>query len=785
MKKLVLILIPFIISCAAYKQLKPVPEPVSVEKGYVQLKDDGDPFELDQGKSYYIEFPAPIADDFYLLANFSDELKPYVKFASAFNTDDGPLDAIVDVAPDGVEEMVWSIDRHVQKFYLILEKIPADVKLNLKYRYLPRWRYKFESQRDAFKEMLGKNKTDRSVYDKIGKGFDQSGFDFDSNIDVVERKNSSIISLYKQFGAIENLFPTELVNSADSAYQNFLNLKEDIEIERTFQENYLSTLRVLKGLRETASDMPGFSAMAPNLLEFMKQKERYPENVLTQVRHQIDSRLDELPPFYDDQIRKKNNYSVVKLNTENIDDLYAAIGRSQPENYKELAAFVTSFNQKSNAVQLLRKEIDGFKKKIQTTKSWPNNSFFTKALKKLQGYQSELPAAGFSENGSYAKTKAARLLNSQIHGLYNESIRLKDDYARAADVVRTLNGSAKRNDYKSMLKRLKQNSDLSFFRSIYSDLDAKYFAQEQKTILRALKRGKWSLAEASLKSLFHEKNFVNAKKSTAQSLKLVKVLEDSLVSRVENATRKRVDTFVRDNYTKLDGIEALYQNPVFEPAWNITFTSGSARQLEVRKKALTQRLTKLKEQVFPANAIKALYKDFTANINDNGVKKARAIVSHGKHYKGTDKVIKRLVGECDPLASKWLSKNLEYRNVYALPISNNPSGENTYLFRINIRIPTDARFPVYDVSIKLPKSIAQGAAAQAWYEKMTMNKKILKPEGRFTITTPNAKNNYTAMLSPLSVEKDADSVLEVRFKSNGLKVFEVSLMAQKPILRKN
>ena len=785
MKKIVLILIPFIVSCAAYKQLKPVPEPVSQEKGYVQLKDDGDPFELDAGKSYYIEFPAPVADDFYLLVTIGNDLKSHIKFASSFDADKGPLDNIVNEAPGDAAEMVWPIDKHVQKFYLILEKIPADIKLDLNYRYLPQWRYKFESQRDAFKELLEKNKTDRSEYQKIGKGLDLNRFDYDAAIQALERKNATVISLYKQFTDIEKLFPADILNSSDPAYQDFLDLKEDIQLERTFQENYLATLKVLKGLHQSASDMPSFAAMAPELLKFLDEKDRYPDNVVTEVKHQVDARLDELPPYYQDQIRKKSNYKVIDLNTEDIGRLYEAIGRTQPEEYQTLASFVRSFNRKSNAVQVLRKDIDNLKKEVLSAKDWPNTAFFNKALKKLRGYQSELPSAGFSGFGAYGKSKAARLLNSQIHGLHNEAIRLKDDYGRAAEIAGNLNKMAAQKNYKAMLKLLRQNGDLSFLRTIYSGLDARYLKKAEQSIKGALKQEKWALAESNLKSLYQERNFINVKKSAPRRLRLVKSLEDSLVNRVERATRERVDAFVRDNYTNVDDVDGMYDNPVFKPAWNITFTSGSARQLEQRKQALVKRLTKLKEQVFPAHAIKALYKDFTANINDNGVKKARAIVVHGKHYKGKDKTIRRLVAECDPWASKWLTKNLEYRKVYALPVSNNPTGENTYVFRVNIRIPTKARFPVYDVSIKLPRELAQNASAKSWYQKMTMNKKILKPQGRFTITTPNAKNNYTALLTPLSVEKNADSVLEVRFKYKGLRVFEVSLMAQKPILRKN
>ncbi|MGD9900125.1 MAG: hypothetical protein AB7T22_13460, partial [Calditrichaceae bacterium] len=235
----------------------------------------------------------------------------------------------------------------------------------------------------------------------------------------------------------------------------------------------------------------------------------------------------------------------------------------------------------------------------------------------------------------------------------------------------------------------------------------------------------------------------------------------------------------------LDGLEDIYNSPVFLPAHDITFTSGSQQELQNRKKALMERLLFFKEQVFPAQAIEKLYKEFSRDPGDNGVLKARAIVIHGNHYKGTDRKIKNLVAECDPWASKWITSPKDYRKIYVLPVSSNKLGENEYVFRVNLRLPSDARFPVFDVNIKLPKEIAKNAGERQWYDQMTMNKNLLKNEGRFTITAPGPQNDYECQISPLQMVKDGDNVLEVRFKHPSFKVLEVSLMAQKPIIKKN
>jgi hypothetical protein len=195
-------------------------------------------------------------------------------------------------------------------------------------------------------------------------------------------------------------------------------------------------------------------------------------------------------------------------------------------------------------------------------------------------------------------------------------------------------------------------------------------------------------------------------------------------------------------------------------------------------------LAKLKEDEFPAKAIKLLYDEFMKRPGDKGVLKARAVVSHGKHYKGDNKEIKRRIHECDPYGPKWIVEPTKYRRVFALPITTN-KGENTYLARLNIRVETDAKFPVYDVNIKLPESVAKNAGSSQWYDKITLDKEPLKSEGRFTITTPTAANGFECQITPVRMKKDENNFLDIYFKHDALTVLPVSVMVQKPLIKKN
>ena len=194
---------------------------------------------------------------------------------------------------------------------------------------------------------------------------------------------------------------------------------------------------------------------------------------------------------------------------------------------------------------------------------------------------------------------------------------------------------------------------------------------------------------------------------------------------------------------------------------------------------------KMKANEFPAKAIKLLYDEFTKSPQDNGVLKARAIVAHGSHYQGTDKDIKIRIAECDPNIAKLITKPKDYRRVFALPVTSKQHGKNKYVVRLNVNIPTDAMFPVYDVNVKLPKEISQNAAAEKWYDDITLNKKQLKNEGRFSIGSPGPSNDYECQITPVQMNKDQSNILEVTFSYDAFKPFIVSVMVQKPIIKKN
>jgi hypothetical protein len=402
----------------------------------------------------------------------------------------------------------------------------------------------------------------------------------------------------------------------------------------------------------------------------------------------------------------------------------------------------------------------------------------------MSAVQALVPAGLDVSFGSYQGYPCAQKLNQELVVLNADVKKLSGLYREADALVRQINALKGKRDYSAMIGILKQNMHLDFLLDKYRELDRMSIEQQAKTISKALAGYAWAGAEGALKKMHADRNFLDPSMLTVKE-GVVSDYEDSLYSRVEKMTRTRVNRFCDSNVTTYENIDSLYTDSVFLPAYDITFSSGGRRDLVERKERLVADLAKLKENEFPARSIKLLYEQFVKTPGDNGVLKARAIVAHGKHYTGDDKEIKKRVSEADPLLAKWITKPKIYRRVLVVPVTDNQRGKNKYIVRFYINIPTEAVFPVYDVNIKLPKEVVRNAASKQWYESISCNKKLLKSEGRFSIIAPTAANGYECQITPVQMNKNKANFLEIVFKHKALKVLPVSVMVQKPIIKKN
>ena len=777
--------------CATYKQLKPKAPLSPVEQGYLEIKQEQKEFELKKNNKYYIAYPAAQDNNFYLILNIADKSKLRSSATAELLKESKPGVKLPDESPYPDTISAYPVGKSASVYYWLIDTVPADMVLKVKYRYVPQWRYKFETHHTRFRATFQQNLVDRKVYKGISSAASLNGFNYPLAMDTIGKHSAKLDKLHAELLAIENIFPASILNSKDVAYQNYVTLKKELEEEIAFQNNFRATLEFFYLEEQSKGNPFEFLARIENFIGYFANKQRYADNVLNTAKTIMNTRLAELPAAYDQRLTIKDDAKILNADyfrlaqLGRINALYDSMGTSITPELALLSKFVIDFNTKSAIVLVLRDSLDKIVKDVSEGPAMPGDDFFRSIVERMNTLGKSAPTPIDAAYGKYQSFKCATALNLIISQLKTDGAKLMTGYQQAESVVAQVNGFKARTDYASMITVLRQNMGLQFLIDKYRDLDRISVSEQTRAITSMLESGGWPQAETALQKLHTDQNFLNPSGIIAQKESAVRDLEDSLYTRVERLTRTKVNQFCEEKISVLENVDSLYSDSVFLPTYNITFSSGSAKKLVDRKNQLVTDLAKLKENEFPAKAIKLLYEQFIKNPDDNGVLKARAIVTHSKHYTGTDKDLKIRVAEVNPLLPKLISKPTDYRRIFVMPVTDNRRGKNKYVFRINVNIPTEAMFPVYDVNVKLPKEVAQNAAASQWFDEMLLNKKQLKNEGRFTITAPGPANEYECQITPVQMNKDQNNILEVSFTYPAFKVFSVSAMVQKPIIKKN
>jgi hypothetical protein len=792
MKFRILLLTSLLISvnCATYQKLQPKPEIQNREAGYIELKKGKKDFELKKDKKYFVAFPAPQYDYFYLIITSPQKQK----FTSTFTGDfvkqrPGKLIADETWSPDTM--IAYPVDKSKPYFFWLIEQVPQKIEnLSLKYRYAPQWRFKFEHKYATYKEILAKNIVDRGVYQAIGTSINLESFNFALVIDTVSRHTAELQALQKELLALESIFPPDLVNSTDVAYLNYRKLKGELDDEVNFQTNYAAALNFFFRENQTRGNIFAFLGHTGDFITYFAMKDKLPQNIARESNRLLQKRIAELPSFFDQRLQAKDDAKPLDTGffrlgaVARLGELHTVSGLTMSPELSAAMKFMAAFDAKSKAFAAVRDSLDRISKAVKEGPKMPSDDFFRVINARIGALQAIVPSGIDESYGKYQKFACAQKLNQEL-GAYTADLQKQiAQYRNAEEIVRQLNVLKGQRDYSAMIGLLKQNMQLGFLIDKYRELDKMSIEEQAKNISAALAGNSWAGAEGALKKLHSDKNFLDPSMLTVKE-GVVQDYEDSLYSKVESMTRARVNKFCDSNVTTYENIDSLYSDSVFLPVYDITFSSGNRKDLSERKDKLVADLAAMKENEFPARSIKLLYEQFVKTPEDNGVLKARAIVAHGKHYTGSDKEITFRVSEADPLLAKWITKPKEYRRVLVVPVTDNQNGKNKYVVRFNINVPTDAVFPVYDVNIKLPKGVAQNAASSQWYESISCNKKLLKSEGRFSITAPTAANGFECQISPVQMNKDQANFLEIVFYYGALKVFPVSVMVQKPIIKKN
>ncbi len=724
--------------CATFKQLEPQPEVSSVERGYIELKDDKDNFELDKDGKYFIKFPAPPKDKFYLVLVTSSKPSLRSFLTSTFEDEKTPGPPITDEGSLSDSILVFAVDRSVPMFYWIIESA-SDQVLSIRYRYAPQWRYTFENTYAAYQKTLADNTVNRSTYNSMDARYDLDKLDLSGEIQRVDQRTAAISAMNEELLRLASIFPADIAASKDTAYEQYVAFKAQVDDELTFQKNFSTVLTLFKKEKDTRGNTALFLESAPYFTEIASQRDRFPAGVRAKIVHVLYARLAEVAPFLDGMIRTKTDISKISPapSVAVVGGLYTACDRQMPRETEALLRFITRFNTEAEGLQSSNAKFEALNSQFNSGGEASTEAFYADLAAKATGLKASIPEPQASRIERYGSYPSATVLTREITVASNRADDLVAMYQSAASIAANIGGRM------------------------------------------------WGSAESGLRELHDQRGVSASPEITAQRSTLVNRFESGIYTAVKSASEQRIDAFIKAHEVAIDSVAILYADSAFLPVHQLTFSSLGSSELMRKRREIEGYLENIKFNQFPESSIKAIYAEFLRNSRERGVEKARAIVDHGKFYKGNDKQVKGLITECDVQAAKWIIRPKEYRKLFALPVTSNKNGENEYMFRIRLQIPSEAEFPVFDVNIKLPQDIAEKAGQTQWYESMTIDKKPLKNEGRFRITAPTAENNYETLITPLQMDKDGRNVLEVRFKYPGFRVFEVSLMAQVPIIRKN
>jgi hypothetical protein len=778
------ILIIIMAGCAAYKELEPVPQISFIEDGYIELMDDDERFELSEGNKYFIRFPQPVTENIYLALSFKDKSAISSYLTRAFDDGEGTIIRMDDESDEPATLSLFVVDRTVPTYFWVIDEVRQDVILDMTYRYVAIWRYKFEKKHAQFKQVLDENTQSRKILEEIGKSISLTDVDYEGERLSASQKTKMIKQVSKQLHEIEAILPSDIINSNDQAYLDYLKLKKQIDGELAFQSDYIQTMDMLEVISDPKPDIKKFAALAPEFPALLSDTTQYSKTFHQAVNKDLARTLPMVAPFYESELKNKKDNTPIEVDLQAIRDVYVAANMSPEKELNDLDAFILTYNERANALEEVNTELQTLNDELATAISWPHNTFYSDKRGQLSSIKYKLPP---SETASFGKFKSYACVNELSKSVKsaNNTIRSLDyKFQRAENLVPQINLLRNQGNYSGILGLLKQNADLTFLATQYKEIDELTMTQHRQAISRALKVNEFALAENELRKFDQNNNFLNPKQVMPRKNKLVRAYEDSLVNKIETVSLYNANQFIEANKMTLDQVDSLYSNPALYPAYELTYATTPVGVLS-KNKQLAEKMNLLRLQKFPETSIESIYRSFIDELHVKGVEKARAIVVHGSYYKGENKKYKNLVAECDPTASKWLTKPREYRKLHALPITTNLRGSNQYMVKINIQIPSEATFPVYDVNVKLPQEVARHAGSKQWYDTIYFNKKVLKNEGRFTITAPDPDNDYIAQITPLQVNKTGNNVIEMRFEYDAFKVLEISVMAQKPIIKKN
>ncbi|MBI3003899.1 MAG: hypothetical protein HYY49_00610 [Ignavibacteriales bacterium] len=773
--------------CASFKELQPIPPVRSTEGGFIELQNDEENFLLMAQEKYFVKFPRSSDNHFYLVLETNLKKRVHNYLTATFNDGEGPIEPIPDETAGHDSMSVFPIDTSSAFFYWVIDTVSANVALTLRYRYVPQWRYTVENRYDEYRGILAENTLDKRTYESIGPQFDFAAFNIPSEKTMLQERNSRLSQMNDELVRLESVFPANIASSRDTLYQLYVGLNKETRDELQFQSDYRNVLTVLQYEADTRGNLEAFMGNVSEFVKFFEQRNRFRKPVVDHVQSLCLRRLGEALPSYDAQIRKVNDLSAMNLkpSINDVERLYIACDEKLPQQLDDVRQYALEFNNSIQSLRDARDAFEGVNSALQQTVLWPADGFYPDLLAKLDGAKKMAPEFSPARYPRYRTTAASTLLALEIQKVAKSVDDRQKDFRRASESVGKINTLRPPKEYRGIIRILRENRDLGFLLAHYPDIDELLLKLLAGRIQERVVAQQWRIAEEELAELMNDREYLNLSAISSAKLEKVKALEGQVFDQVKRRTSERVDAFVKQHEMTIENVASLYSDSAFLPVYTLTFSSESAARLAQNRKTIEDYVNQAKTIRFPENSIKPIFRELTRAPQERGVEKARAILDHDKFYKGQDKTVRTIIDECNPLIAKTLNKPKEYRRLFVVPVNEGARSSNDYMFRVNVKIPSEAKFPVFDINVKVPQEIASKAGTEQWFTEMTLNKKAVKTEGHMRVVAPTADNDFVAQITPVQMEKNRENIIEIRFKYPSFKLFEVSVMAQVPLIRKN
>jgi hypothetical protein len=783
--------IPFILfllgGCATFKELEPAPPLQPAERGFIELRNDKENFLLKKDNEYFIKFPGPLDVHFYLVLQTSAKRTVHSYCTATFDDGKPPILPIVDEAVDQDSLSVFVIDTSHAFYYWVIDTVYQDAPLSIRYRYVPQWRYTVENKYDLYRRILVDNSIDRHAYEAMGPQFNFAAFDAAAEQQKLQAKNKLLSDMNNEFIKLEKVFPANIAASRDTMYQRYVGLGDDTRSEIQFQADYDAVLSILQKESETKGNFTAFMNRSQEFEQFLNQKNRFRAPILEYLKSVFLHRLGEALSSYEAQLSGKNDISDIELKPPigDVEKLFIACGHQLPTNLIQVRNYANEFNVLAKGVRDAQTTYEAVTSTMQQKAPWPEDSYYPELISKLDKAKSTNMENMLDRFERYKYLKMTTLVTAGLQDVLLQIDQREAQFRLADRIVQQINALKPQKDYKGIIQILRANREMTFVVAHYSDIDELLLKSQADKIHEQLDAQDWKGTEDGLSVILNDQNYFSPSQISSKKLQTVQSLESDLYESVKKLSFERVDAFTKKNEATIENVAALYADSSFLPVYTLTFSSESPGKVTQKRRTIETYLNEVKTLRFPETAIRIIYPKLTQAPRDHGVEKARAILAHAKFYKGQDKSVRNIIDECDPTLAKPLVKPKEYRRLLVIPVNEQAKSSNEYLFRINVRIPSDAKFPVYDINIKVPSVIAERAGNEQWFTKILLNKKVVKTEGHMRITAPSADNKYEAQITPVEVSKDGENIIEVQFNYPSFQLFEVSVMAQVPIIRKN